>query len=592
MFLSPNMNLALWKRVQRHLSSLGLFPWMALLLLLGSFFVFLMPPFAVMDEIRYFQRSYGISEGQLFCAVQEGTAGYVLPVSVVHADQILGTHGIQTSILQGFSSVHATGHVAIGEQREFAQINFCTYSWWGSVPGAVGIFLARIVTEDLILQFYAGRFTALVAGVLVLWGALRLLPFGRPLLFSLFLLPTVVHQMASYSVDALQYPLVALFLAALFRSAQGTALVSYGETAMLLLLSLLAVHLKPGYLPLLLLILLIPTLRFARRAHYFAFLGIFGLSHLALTWWTAAQALTQPTPSLATVDILPSAQVSYVLAHPIEFLSTAFSTLSVNADLYFRQAMGTFGWLETDVPVLGLFVIVLLLVGIAATQAPRIQIPLWQRLLLLGTTLAGGLGVMLSLYVISTPVGAPMVELVQGKYFLPFLPILVFALCGRPGKNMHKGFLAALVLLVMVLSLFTLGHRYYNQYIQWVSGVESHAMETTASGRTLQQRIVVQGGSLEGVLFHTPTQPVEQLAQHRLLIRDAQCLQVLAQGTLRKELVRAGGWTVFPLFPPLRVGKDARVCIELYPVLQRGEAALSLSVTPEKQFVGGLIFGR
>jgi len=562
------------------------------ILVLGMLFVFLMPPFAVMDEIRYFQRSYGISEGQHVCTLQEGTAGLSLPIDIARADQILGTKGIQTSVKQPFVTALTALPQDMAAQREFVQVNFCTYAWWASAPSALGIAVTRLFTSDLVTLFYAGRLSALFVGVFLLWAALRWIPYGKPLLYTVFLLPTVLHQMASYSVDAIQYPLVALYFALTMRfAARQHGHIAWKEGTLLLLLSLAAVHAKPGYLPLMLLVFLLPRHLFRTGAQYMGWLLLWVTTHGALTLLTAFSFLSGKTSGASLGDIAPGAQVSFVANQPFAFLGAATTTFVHNADLYLRQALGTFGWLETDLPVLAMMLLLVVLIGVVFSQARKIRLAPWQRVVLLVTVLIGALALMLSLYVISTPVGAGTVELMQGKYFLPYLPLVLFALAALPSRRLLTGMLLCMVVGVGIVSATTLSHRFYDQEFQALSGSGTKVTtKQTGSNTLLRQTVIAKGGELTGISLRAAEQPVDTLSNHRLILRDGTCTTVLYQGTLRKEQMRAGGSFMIPITPPLRVGRQARLCIEVYPIYQRGEEPLRMYQDTENSFVQGFLF--
>ncbi len=71
-----------------------------------------------------------------------------------------------------------------------------------------------------------------------------------------------------------------------------------------------------------------------------------------------------------------------------------------------------------------------------------------------------------SIYVMWSPTGAPIIEGVQGRYFIPMSPLLLLPLCLRRGaidlaaKRLHWAVIGYLIW-AMAVTLYTLANRYY-----------------------------------------------------------------------------------------------------------------------------------
>ena len=83
----------------------------------------------------------------------------------------------------------------------------------GYIAPAIGISLGRFFRLGALPTFYLGRFANLAVYVLLVWLAIKRIPYGKTALFAISALPTGIHLVSSYSCDALIIALAMLFIA-------------------------------------------------------------------------------------------------------------------------------------------------------------------------------------------------------------------------------------------------------------------------------------------------------------------------------------------------------------------------------------------
>src|SRR5262249_8677288 len=146
------------------------------------------------------------------------------------------------------------------------------YSFVPYLPAAAGIRAARFFTDSVLALFYAGRLANVLVGGLLVFGALRRAPLGRPLFFLLPLAPMAMFLMASLSADAIPNG-VSFYFTALALELAFVREPSPGRGVFLRLIAF-AVALgltKPGYVFLTGLVLMVPPERFGSRRKKAAF---------------------------------------------------------------------------------------------------------------------------------------------------------------------------------------------------------------------------------------------------------------------------------------------------------------------------------
>jgi uncharacterized membrane protein len=131
-----------------------------------------------------------------------------------------------------------------------------------------------------------------------------------------------------------------------------------------------------------------------------------------------------------------------------------------------RAFIGVLGWLDTFLPgvLYGSYVAVLL-AGALLDDSGTARLGLADRGVMVGLFLVSVLALMTSLYVVWNALGYPVVQGVQGRYFIPFAPLLLLALHGGRLGGSSAPFLGAgvAVYLIGVLSVtaVVLVNRYY-----------------------------------------------------------------------------------------------------------------------------------
>lgn len=322
--------------------------------------------------------------------------------------------------------------------------NTAAYSPVAYVPAAMGLGIAILTGARPHAAIIAARFAntlvyALI-GALALWLAGR----GRLLLLVALSLPMTVWLAGSCSQDGLVIACAVLAAALLPR--EGRAAFWCGCAA----LAVLALQ-KPPFLPLALLPLAVPG-RFDRSAWLRRMGGACVIALPAMLWSVAIAALVSvpllPGPPYHPGPLWPgdptrlfrsavaSAQISVLLHHPLRVALLPITTGGRDLSALRLQFMGVLGHLSIRLPHL-LYTLwttaILSAVARLATEAPTRPLGWFTPVAGLVAILGSAELIFLSLYVTWTPVGMARIDGMQGRYFIPLLPMLLFVLPGGIG---------------------------------------------------------------------------------------------------------------------------------------------------------------
>jgi len=417
--------------------------------------VILTPPFQVPDEQEHFHRAYQLSELQLRGIVRDGAAGGMLPSSLIElSEHFLGTRAIHTARRITAQPLRQTWQALDRpldpNRREFVDFTSTAfYSPMAYLPQAVAIMGGRWAGAGPLALLYLARLAnALVAIALLTW-AVRLMPIAREAVMVAGLLPMAVFEYASASPDAGVIGTAFLFTAVALRM-QLRGAWRIRDVAVAAVSGLVFSAQKLVYLPLL--VLGLPAVLKAGRvkqtllAHTVILVVALGGSAIWLRVSFSMMVLP-PLPGINLVD-----QAAYIIAHPLAYAETIARSFWYYGGFYYQSLVGVLGWLTLYLPNFAYVLpVAALLLSVLAqpANAPRLSLyaVTWNVLLLASSVFL----IMTALYLQFNPVGHWIIDVVQGRYVLPLLPLSIATACSavrlRPSRR------ASLVAFVVVTAI-------------------------------------------------------------------------------------------------------------------------------------------
>ena len=270
--------------------------------------------------------------------------------------------------------------------------------------------------------------------------AMRRLPFGKEVLFGTALLPMTLHLSASFSYDVLIMGCMFWFTAVCLDLAYRQERVRVRDVVLLAALMAAAGPCKMVYASLMGLCLLIPVKKFGGWKTWLlaaaAVAGAWAAVMVLVNGQTIALYAAETEKSVPWAAQEAGYSLSYVLRHPRETAALFYSTLLWQLEEYHMTMIGAYlGNLD---PVLSVpsFLIFAMAACLAALSLKKADEPLYlktgQKIWILFLAGAGFLGLMTAMLVGWTPLSSGVIEGVQGRYLLPFLPfVLMTAKSGR-----------------------------------------------------------------------------------------------------------------------------------------------------------------
>ncbi len=418
----------------------------------------LMPPLQNADEAAHAFRADQVSH--------LGMLGIRIPDSEFGGDADTGLAGLarQTASLQSAAGRVVTREafrpLPWGRPAPIGYPNTAINPPFFYLPAALAAAATRWrgvgLPHALVLMRLATGVTTVAVGAL----AIAMAGSAAVWFYAVLLLPMSMSVSAAVSQDGPMLACTALAVALLlYLRRPGPARPRLAFAGLCALLAAIAMSRSP-YLAFAVLLLAAPVRPSWRAA------GLFCVVVPVLAWtWRGAQYL--PVPLRPDSVVVPSLQLRLLLGHPWRVPLLVVRTLAANDGLIGRSFIGQLGWLDIGLPSayrdaawaclgLALWLCVRRVRGAGDGPSPRV---------LAGTLVAAAgavAGVGLAQYMTWTVVGSPVVEGIQGRYFLP--PALLLGALGQVQAKTLP-WLAAPVLLFPVASIAVTVHavilRYY-----------------------------------------------------------------------------------------------------------------------------------
>lgn len=433
----------------------------------GILFILITPPFQVPDEYVHFYRAFQISEGQLVAEIHQGQIGGFLPKSVLTTTENVSKDiPFNPNNKQDPKLIFSLLKLPINSEKVF--IGFPSASLYSPIPylpQALGIAIGRIFGLSPLMLMYLGRLFNLITWLFIVHLSIKITPIFKWVLFLIVLTPISLFQASSLSADALTNALAILFISFVLQLAlnKDKKFIDKKHTIFIFVISSLLSLSKLAYFPLTFLFLIIPIKKLGNKHSYImAFCLLLLLNIICiLGWYFKVKFIELPYPP----NVSPSAQLSLILKHPFDLISTIINTLSVFGKDYIYQFVGRLGWLDTPLPISLINSYLITIVVVALLNHQKEFLLSWKQKCIILTIFVSNLSlVMILLYLHWTPVGKTIIEGVQGRYFIPLSPLFFLLLYNRAIKFKFAAtglFISCYSVLVLAITTFVLLERYY-----------------------------------------------------------------------------------------------------------------------------------
>lgn len=402
----------------------------------GVMYAVIFLPFTIPDEGEHYLSVYRLSNYFTFSKGQFGESQLLIR----DVDRELVTQLRQNKLSAGYFASLASGFDMFADSNATSLMSakFIESAPHGYIASALGIAFGRILRLGAIPTFYFGRFANLVVYTLAVYWSMKRIPYGKTALFVISASPMFIHLVASYSYDFIIVALAIMFVAQIIYMREKEGKVTVKDLIICAVISLLLAPAKMVYFPILLMIFLVPNEKFtfSRRTTLIMKSGVVAIG-IALLLATQLGKITTYMGDGNTIfwseDVVYS--ISRAFTKPIEFIRILLNTVYRNTDYYASMMVANHMDGTGGVTVPAFLWVPMLAVTFYSFLRKRGDekgvLPDWPRFFLFVIVAAVCAMSVLSILFSFTPISSTVVEGVQGRYFIPVLPVLILAMRGR-----------------------------------------------------------------------------------------------------------------------------------------------------------------
>ena len=391
---------------------------------LGLFMCTALPIGVAPDETRHFYRSYQIAEGNFIPEFNEQTqeGGGILPEGL----DLFSDYNTLADTVNNFDRVPNAE-----SDRWYEFSNTSTYTAVPYLASSLGIFMAQLFTDNILMMAYAGRVFNLLMFVIITGIAIKYLPFGKPLGAIACLSYMGLQEAASLSADGLTTASAfALFVFVLYLRYGTKKPMTRLQTVLLYILPIVVSLCKVIYVPVCLLLFLIPAECFRTKRKYWKHVCCIGVLIIICAVISLWNALSYPNKTGEGFGAM--SQLEYILSHISLSVKTLIrgiiSSLEVTVTGCIGSKLGPLGITINGIFIYG-YLAVLAYFFAGDTIMPKECRNGLTRVILLGISACILILALLSQWLTWTPVGSSIIYGYQGRYFIPVLFTFLIGLC-------------------------------------------------------------------------------------------------------------------------------------------------------------------
>ncbi len=393
-------------------------------MIIGTIFLFTVPPCTAPDELRHFARAYDITEGNVICRsiqTKEEFDNMTMPTCKIPSElfqlKMLSEENAEKYdretnnkiVYQKWKDIcsRKTGKSNV----EIPIHGTATISPLAYIPQITGIYIAKLFGSITGVLYYLCKFVNLLFATMIGLFALYITPKFKEGIFVLWFIPSLVHLRSSCSTDGILFALIILVLAVFIRIYEEEKIENkYFITVVIV--EILIAQIKLPYVCSSLIFLLCKKNRQVQFSRVLAF-GSFVISCLSYTIFSKINSFH--------LDALGNSEgiIGYVqefVCHPVYQINMLFRSYVNDSWSYFKKA-----FILLDCEVIMVCFLVCIILTMKYCTDSIFDESKYRVVCILGSLFMWA-GIIVIFAVESFKLSSASLWGVQGRYMLPILP--------------------------------------------------------------------------------------------------------------------------------------------------------------------------
>lgn len=426
-----------------------LFLYMALFI--GIIFVFINVPQIRYDEHAHFWRAYEIARGNIISRTTNE-----LPNSVI--ELFKRNDGTYPNKEFNYETLKEKISEPLNEENKIAFPVGATGSLTpiSYIPQVIGILIGRVLNFSPMVILWLARMANLLCYIALVFLAIKIMPFEKWkwIIMIIALFPMTMNLAATVSPDTIIISTTLLAISYVFYLKDVVKKITMKNMILLGILFMIPIVCKIVYFPLCLLVFILPKDKFEnklkRNLYYILTALIIFVTYFALNKLVAKGDYAIAIRTNMTEQIL------FTISDLSRDFVTAINTFYSESSLYFFELIG--GW--NTINIISVVFFIILLFVMFNKESTQYEFNRKEKNIVLAIIIIQALGVIAAMYLGWTQARQTTVEGIQGRYFLPILPLLCMLICRNKFdckiKNKEMKFIIALIVIYIIIFGFSI----------------------------------------------------------------------------------------------------------------------------------------
>lgn len=321
--------------------------------------------------------------------------------------------------------------------------NSAAYCFVQYMPEVIGIWIGKLITQTPILIAYIARFTNMLICIAIMYFAVKLIPFGKNILLLFSIIPIAIEGFTTMSPDGLTIAICALFIAyTLYIAFDKNKKCGTKETIILTIIGAIVSLCKVVYMPLIFLCLIIPKEKFNSKKERIISTSIIlsvGII-LNLIWLAFGSKILLSSNTNTYVNSNENGTIiklTALLSNPLLYVQKLFYTIGTKGHEYFLSLFGgQLEWSEiVKIEIVPYIVCGITLLATITDEKLKVSFKKYQKVIIFLIVLVITVLIFTSLYIQWSDNELKYIDGVQGRYFLPILPLILILVAGIKLKS-------------------------------------------------------------------------------------------------------------------------------------------------------------
>ena len=345
--------------------------------------------------------------------------------------------------------------------NNFTQVPVISYNFLLYVASGFGLFISRLVGITTMGGYLVARLMNAILFISVGYHSIKKVPFAKLPLMIYLLSPMMIQQCTSVSADCVVIITCLYAICYMMHLYTKDSDIDWKDICILSATFIILVLTKYNYLPIYGLLLL--SWKKIKKFNWKKILSIIGIILLTIIVAVIFKVIltdTVTTTNIPDTTINLSAQLTNIISNPIHFIGAIVNTIHQNWLFYFDTFVGgSLSWLDLYVNKIAIFGYVIILMLSLFVNHEDTKLRKREKLWMIFLVCFMILLLFIIFYLTWTNVGANIIEGIQGRYYIPFLLILIFTVIGKKkvlidNFSMKSSYLLILMHIIVLFNIY------------------------------------------------------------------------------------------------------------------------------------------